>query len=105
MMVMPYYIYLSLCWCAFCALHSFFAAFWVKKIIAGWSGKYFIYYRLLYSICSLIFLIFLLQYQIQKKEEVLFFVTPFARVASIMLIIGGLILMSLSALRYFVPVT
>jgi protein-S-isoprenylcysteine O-methyltransferase Ste14 len=99
------YIYLSFGWIAFCLLHSLFAALSVKKIIAQWSGKYFTYYRLLYSIYSLIFLIFLLQYQIGKKETVLFFVSPVLRIASIILILAGLIVMILSALRYFIPVT
>jgi protein-S-isoprenylcysteine O-methyltransferase Ste14 len=99
------YIYLSLGWIAFCLLHSLFAALPVKKIIAQWSGKYFTWYRLLYSICSLTFLIFLLQYQIEKKETILFFVSPVVRTAAIILICGGLIVMTISALRYFIPVT
>ncbi|HLY71888.1 MAG TPA: isoprenylcysteine carboxylmethyltransferase family protein [Puia sp.] len=104
-MIAPNYIDLFLCWCAFCFFHSFFAALWVKKIIAARTGKYFMYYRPLYAMASLIFLIFLLLYQIEKKETVLFFVTPLVRAASIVLIPGGLILMGFSAFRYFVPVT
>ena len=100
-----HYIFLSVAWITFCLLHSLFATLSVKKIIAAFSGKYFAYYRLLYSICSLIFLIFLLQYQFGMKENILFFVTPLIKIASIILILGGLMVMIMSAKRYFIRVT
>jgi methanethiol S-methyltransferase len=100
-----YYIYLSFGWIAFCLLHSLFAALPVKKIIAQWSGKYFTWYRLLYSISSLIFLIILFRYQLEKKETALFTFPPVVRIAAVILILGGLIVMIISALRYFIPVT
>jgi methanethiol S-methyltransferase len=99
------YIYLSFFWIAFCFSHSLFAALPVKRIISHWTGKYFTWYRILYSFCSLLFLIFLLQYQTGKKETVLFFVIPAVRIASIILILGGSVVMILAAIRYFIPVT
>jgi protein-S-isoprenylcysteine O-methyltransferase Ste14 len=100
-----YYIYLSLGWITFCFLHSLFAAIRVKKIIEQWSGKYFTWYRLLYSVGSLIFLIILLRYQLEKKEIALFFPSPVVLIVSVMFILGGTIVMAISALRYFIPVT
>jgi protein-S-isoprenylcysteine O-methyltransferase Ste14 len=98
------YIYLSFGWITFCLLHSLFAAIPVKRIIAQRSGKLFTYYRLLYSIGSFIFLIFLLKYQLEKKETVLFFNTAVIRIASAILILSGLVIMIISAMRYFIPV-
>jgi methanethiol S-methyltransferase len=86
-------------------LHSLFAAIAVKKMIAQWSGKYFTWYRLVYSVGSFIFLIILLRYQFEKKETALFIFPPAIRIAAVMLILGGLIVMTISALRYFIPVT
>jgi methanethiol S-methyltransferase len=100
-----FYIVLAFGWISFCLLHSFFAALRVKKMISVWSGRYFAYYRLMYSGCSLVLLAFLLHYQAAKKETALFFVTPAMRAFSILLIIGGLTIMIISAARYFMPVT
>jgi methanethiol S-methyltransferase len=100
-----FYIFLALGWISFCLLHSFFAALQVKKMISVWSGRYFAYYRLIYSGCSLILLIFLLRYQAAKKEAALFFVTSVIETFSVILIIGGSTVMMISAARYFMPVT
>ena len=100
-----YYILLSVGWIVFCLFHSFFAALWVKEKIARWSGRYYVYYRLIYSVISLMFLIFLLLLQTGRKETILFSVSHVVRVITSFAIFGGLILMGISAVRYFIPVT
>jgi methanethiol S-methyltransferase len=99
------YIYLSFGWIAFCFVHSLFAGLRVKKIITQRLGKYSRYYRLIYSLGSLIFLGLLLKYQAEKKETFLFSESLVIRTISFILILCGLIVMGISALRYFIPVT
>jgi methanethiol S-methyltransferase len=100
-----YFIRLSFGWIAFCILHSLFASLAVKNVVAACIGKIPRYYRLVYSAGSLVFLFFLLQYQIKEKETVLFKENQALQIASIMLILVGLAIMLSSAYRYFIPVT
>jgi protein-S-isoprenylcysteine O-methyltransferase Ste14 len=76
----------------------------VKKIVIKWTGKYFKYYRLLYSFSSLILLIFLLDEQLQIKETYLFSSTPLVHFVAVFLIFDGLVIMTIAAKRYFVRV-
>nr|WP_262713676.1 NnrU family protein [Panacibacter ginsenosidivorans] len=81
------------------------ATLWFKAIIKNLLGKYFKYYRLLYSLFFFIFLVLLLKYQFQLSELLLFPVNNTIKLLTTFTLIAGLIIMISASKKYFLQVT
>ena len=63
---------LALCWTAWCALHSFLLSGFVKTRIKNVMGRKYGYYRLAFSIFSILSLLPVIYFQLRLEERVLF---------------------------------
>src|SRR5687768_14706576 len=71
---------------------------WIEKQ----TGKYYRYYRLLYSIFAAVTLILLLIYQFSEKSILLFYPTLLIYLLSIILAFAGGAVMTACIIKYFV---
>lgn len=95
------YIFLAAFWIAYCIFHTVLAAPAVKGTFKQHASKFFRYYRLAYSIFSMITLAMILYYQYSFKSFYLINVAALSYFAALLLIVPGLALMSASVIKYF----
>lgn len=86
-------------WILYCAVHSFFADHSVKQNIQKFTGSRFRYYRLCYSLFSVVTLVLLLWYQFSIKSTWLY--TSVISYASLLLVMPGLVIMLICISKYF----
>ena len=98
---MPVYIFLTLLWVLFGVMHSVLAAKGWKQWVQRKMGVYARYYRLSYSLLSLLLLIVIVAYHWQVPA-LRFWHTPLPlQLLSASLAVGGLIIMGICTRKYF----
>lgn len=96
------HIVLAWLWILYCLLHSILASRTVKKKLEkSWGGSY-RYYRLWYTLFSLVFLVALIYYQSRIPALVLFRSTGWIRIAGWFLGLSGGGLMLVCIKKYFI---
>ncbi len=96
-----FHINLIIFWILYVSIHSIMAALWFKDIIKKRTGKYFTYYRFLYSCFATILLLLLLIYQYLNKSKFLFTSTSTLKIVCTITGIAGAAIMWLSIKKYF----
>ena len=89
------------CWLAFGLVHSLMAACRFKKLCQGVMGRYFAYYRLLYSILALLSLAGVLVWQFSFRSTPVGSFPVIKWLAGILAGIPGILLMGVSIRKYF----
>ncbi|MEO6637381.1 MAG: isoprenylcysteine carboxylmethyltransferase family protein [Ginsengibacter sp.] len=92
---------LAFSWIFYCVAHSLLAAPACKLFFEKYTGKYFRYYRLAYSLFASFTLLLLLYYQYSIKTWRLFYSGIVVRLALFLLVIPGLVIMLASIYKYF----
>ncbi len=92
---------LAISWIAYCVIHSLLASTGCKLFFKKISGKFFRYYRLIYTILAGITLALLFCYQLSFQSPQLLHSEFMKYLALITLILPGLFLMSVSIYKYF----
>ena len=88
---MPYLI-LVILWVLFYFLHSLFASLNIKRKIKGWMGGHYIWYRLLYTIFSTVFIFGILVYSSSLDQYDILVKTPTSTYLGYMLASFGTII-------------
>lgn len=88
-------------WILYCALHSILADVWVKKNIEKFTGKWFRYYRITYSLFAFTTLAAILYYQFSLNSILLFASKPIRFSLGTILILPGLYIMAICIKKYF----
>jgi protein-S-isoprenylcysteine O-methyltransferase Ste14 len=89
------------CWLVFGLVHSFMAAGRFKKLCQGFMGRYFAYYRLLYSILALLSLTGVLVWQFSFRSVPVGTFPVIKWLAGILAGIPGILLMGISIRKHF----
>ena len=88
-------------WIIYYVLHSVFAEGYVKELFKNKLGKYFRYYRLIYSLFAAITLILVLIFQYSFHSPLLLKSLLIKYFAIAFLILPGIIIMTISIKKYF----
>lgn len=95
-----FHFFLALYWTLFGLLHSVLASLSLKSFLQRISGRYFRYYRLIYTFLAFGMLIFLLLYQTSHRS-ILLFSSRLVFIAGIPLAVLGLYIMGVCIKKYF----
>ncbi len=96
---------LAFLWVLYCCMHSVLAAAKTKSYFQKFSGNFFRYYRLVYSIFAIITLVFILYFQYSFISPVLIDSLLIKYIVLIIFIPPGLLIMIISILKYFKSVS
>jgi protein-S-isoprenylcysteine O-methyltransferase Ste14 len=95
------YLYLIALWALFGLLHSLLAANWWKEWVQRKTGAYFRYYRLSYSLLSLLLLIVIVVYHRQIPLFRLWHTPLLLQLLSALLAAVGLVILVICVRKYF----
>jgi methanethiol S-methyltransferase len=70
------YLFVSLIWVAYCALHSFLISISVTNILTRVFKKYYAFYRLFYIIISFVLLVWVINYGSRMEDEIIITYVP-----------------------------
>lgn len=96
---------LTFLWIAYCCMHSLLAATKAKLYFRKFSGNFFRYYRLIYSIVATISLVFLLYFQYSFASPPLIDSLFLKYATLIIFVLPGFLIMIISILKYFKSVS
>ncbi len=99
------YIYLILSWIFFGATHSLLAADFIKRLAMKRMKQYYKYYRLLYSLFATGALWMIVYYHVAYKYLLLWQPPLIQTILSEMLIVTGVVVMFISARKYFMDLS
>ncbi len=88
-------------WILYCAIHSILADASVKSVIEKFTGKWFRYYRICYSIFAFATLAAILYYQFSIRSNLLFELKTVRFFFGAILILPGLYIMAVCIKKYF----
>jgi protein-S-isoprenylcysteine O-methyltransferase Ste14 len=98
---MTSYSYLIGLWIFFGLTHSLLAAAWWKGWVARNTGKFFRYYRLLYSLFALLLLVGIVVYELQLPPRWLWHMPLALQLIAGIPALAGLVIMGICIRRYF----
>ena len=98
------YILLILAWLLFGIFHSVLAALWFKNMIMRASGSLFKYYRLFYSLFSILCLGVVLVYQDSIQPVYLWVRSVWDSICAYVMVVPGLLIMAASIQKYVTSV-
>lgn len=84
----------------YCLTHSVLAAPAIKRSFKKWMGKFYKFYRLIYSIFAFITLAFIFWYQF-SIPGILLFSSKYNLIAGVLLAVPGICIMVISIYKYF----
>ena len=93
---------LAFLWILYGVIHSLTATVFFKRFIQRNTGRYFIYYRLVYSVFALVSLLLIVYYQFSIYSFNLFDNTLFTLSAASTGIVAGILIMAYCIYQYFV---
>lgn len=99
------HVILAIVWILYCILHSVFASPKFKQAATQWMGKQFKFYRLYYIIFAFLGLIAIIIYPLTFPSYQFFAITKATTIIGILVTAVGLIIMSISILKYFMQVS
>ncbi len=95
-----FHVLLTVYWLLFALLHSLMATVTWKDLLQRKTGRYFRYYRLMYSLFNFLVLGFILWYQF-SHESIRLFSPHITQYAGVPLAIAGLYIMGVCIKKYF----
>ena len=99
------HLILAFLWIIFCVLHSVFADSRVKKNFNKLLGRYFVYYRLFYTIFAFLTFGIILFYQFSIFSPLLFSQHSLTTIAGVIIAGSGLIIMIICIKKYFLSLS
>ena len=102
--VNQFHFILAVCWLLYVVIHSVMAARSFKRMVEQAAGKYYRYYRIVYSITAAVTLILVLAYQFSHYSPALYTPRLLHYLAGIPLAGAGLVIMALCVKKYFINI-
>jgi protein-S-isoprenylcysteine O-methyltransferase Ste14 len=96
-----FHVSLAVCWILYAVVHSVMASVWFKKSMERLMGRYFVYYRLLYSCIAAVTLAGILAFQFSHASRQLFRPGWPLLVAGGLLALVGIAVMAACIGKYF----
>lgn len=94
------YLLLAFFWILWCVVHSLTAALWFKAWAAGWMGKAYRAYRILYNALSAWTVVALVRFQFSIPPDWLFQPTLFTRILGGAMLLGGVVVVVVALRKY-----
>lgn len=98
---MKYHLLLAVFWILYGCIHSIMATLWFKRRVQKLTGKYFKWYRLVYSSLAALLLLLIVVYQYSHTSILLFFTPVVIKIIAAATALTGLVIMCISIRRYF----
>lgn len=95
------YILLAILWTGYCVVHSILAATSFKQRVQLLFGKNYKYYRLFYNLYAVATLVIVILYQLSFTSAELFHPVLITKIAGIIIMLTGLVIMSICIYNYF----
>jgi protein-S-isoprenylcysteine O-methyltransferase Ste14 len=94
------YFILAMLWILYCTVHSLFASNRIKDLFRDHAGNWYRFYRIAYSIFSVVLLLPVIWFQFSMMNKLLFEPNVFAILGGLALITGGIMVLIISFRHY-----